>query len=80
MLGAAESPGQHGSMFQPLIGKMRIFRNRRVAENRRGKEPADYALTTSVPMPRVRRLSYRDQTPEEDLHRLLTGMLESSGR
>ncbi|WP_370311154.1 PAS domain-containing protein [Sagittula sp.] len=79
MLGAAESPGQHGSMFQPLIGKMRIFRNRRVAENRRGKEPADYALTTSVPTPRVRRLSYRDQTPEEDLQRLLTGMLESNG-
>ncbi|EBA09411.1 chemotaxis protein CheB [Sagittula stellata] len=79
MLGAAESPGQHGAMFQPLIGKLRIFRNRRVAENRRGKEQANYALTTSVPMPRVRRLSYRDQTPEDDLQRLLTGMLESNG-
>ncbi|MEM6640475.1 MAG: chemotaxis protein CheB [Pseudomonadota bacterium] len=51
LLGAAESPGQHGAMFEPVLQKSRIYRNTRHvgAHMRRTKLALDFPITRILP-------------------------------
>lgn len=70
-LGAAETPGQHGAMFEALVHKMRIYRNTRRldAATRRGNLSVEYPAANFLP--RSRRMASRSHLPGQDVQALL---------
>lgn len=80
LLGAAETPGQHGSMFKPVVPRMRIFENQRVAENRREgiSNLMEYAMPTGMKAPRSRRPAPQDRGLDSSLLKLMTLALKET--
>ncbi|WP_341367789.1 chemotaxis protein CheB [Yoonia sp. BS5-3] len=70
-LGAAETTGPHGAMFDALMHKSRIYRNTRQVDftGRRGTRPSDFAATRFLP--RSHSLSGRSHIPGDDVATLL---------
>ncbi|MEO1493614.1 MAG: chemotaxis protein CheB [Pseudomonadota bacterium] len=77
-LGAAETPGQHGAMFEALVHKSRLYRNTRQIDraNRRNRISLDFPATQFLP--RERRMAARSHMPGEDISALLQYTLSDS--
>ncbi|MFK7941894.1 MAG: chemotaxis protein CheB [Paracoccaceae bacterium] len=77
-LGAAETPGQHGAMFDAIAHKSRIYRNTRQIDSitRRASRTLDFPAAQFLP--RSRRVTARSQLPGDDLNSLLTATLEDA--
>ena len=78
LLGAAESTGPHGTAFDSLVRKSRIYRNTRLANSgvrqlaHSGSFPATHYL------PRLHRLSGRSHLPGDDIAAILQSNLEDA--
>lgn len=75
-LGAAETPGQHGGMFDAVTHKTRTYTNTRQVTRvqRRGDLSMEFPLTHALP--RSRRMAARSHLPGEDLAALLKMSLD----
>lgn len=80
VLGAAETPGNHGTMFKPVVPKMRIYENQRIPSSTRESisKLMEYSLPSGMRMPRARRLNLQDRMPDEELQKLIYFALEEA--
>ena len=78
LLGAAETPGQHGGMFEAVANKYRIYRNTRRIESARARSKIELDFPATSFLPRTRRVSDRNPTISEDIGNLLQSSLEHS--
>jgi len=76
LLGAAETPGQHGGMFEVVVNKARIYRNTRKIESARARSKVELNFPATSFLPRSRRLDDRSAMPSDDLKSLLQSTLE----
>lgn len=70
-LGAAETPGQHGTSFEPLAHKMRIYRNIRRVKSNFQRMTRTMEFHTAPFLPRTRRMGARSHTPGDDITAML---------
>lgn len=77
-LGAAETPGQHGGMFDALTHKTRTYHNTRqiTRTQRRGDLSMEFPMAHLLP--RSRRMASRSHLPGEDMVALLKSALDDS--
>ena len=77
-LGAAETPGQHGVMFDALTHKTRTYTNTRQVTRfqRRGDLSMEFPMAHVLP--RTRRMASRSHLPGEDLAALLKSTLDDA--
>ncbi|MDJ0638534.1 MAG: chemotaxis protein CheB, partial [Paracoccaceae bacterium] len=76
LLGAAETPGQHGGMFEAVVNKSRIYQNTRRIESARAQTSYNFPETSF--MPRSRRMADRRGQGESELADLLIVQLEAT--
>lgn len=75
-LGAAETPRQHGAMFEALKHKTRIYRNTRQIDHADRRSQISMSFPTASFLPRARRIATRGNLPGDDLTTLLDHLLE----
>ena len=79
LLGAAETTGNHGGMFEPISARARIYRNTRRIESARSRGKMALEFPTPAIMPRNRRLSLRDaENASSGQLDLLNGVLKET--
>lgn len=75
-LGAAETPGQHGTMFEAIAHRMRVYRNTRRIEASVRRSSLSMEFPTTNFLPRSRRMTSRSHLPGEDVKALLNFALD----
>ncbi|MEL6477498.1 MAG: chemotaxis protein CheB, partial [Pseudomonadota bacterium] len=75
-LGAAETPGQHGGMFEAIAHKTRAYRNTRQIDPTHRRSVTSLEFPPAGFLPRSRRMSSRSHLPGQDLAALLQYTLE----
>ncbi|MFK7837405.1 MAG: chemotaxis protein CheB [Sulfitobacter sp.] len=77
-LGAAETPGQHGGMFDAVTHKTRTYHNTRQITRAGRRGDLSMEFPTAHFLPRTRRMTSRSHMPGEDLATLLKAALDDS--
>lgn len=78
LLGAAETPGQHGVTFQAIVNKARIFQNTRRIDASRSRSHENFSFPAANFLPRSRRMSEKRRRPESDITELFINHLTAS--
>ena len=76
-LGAAESSGQYGGMFEQRVGRSRIYLNSRRIERQRGRFRTGITYPSESILPRTTRLG-RSVRTTEDIESVFTTALEAT--
>lgn len=81
LLGAAETTGQHGGMFEAVVNRARIYRNTRRVDAARVRGQGVLEFPAAKLMPRTRRFSLREQpgTAGQEMQKVLLSALHDSG-
>lgn len=77
-LGAAETPGHHGGMFDAITHKTRTYHNTRQITRTPYRGNLSMEFATANFLPRSRRMASRSHLPGDDLAELLKSTLDDS--
>jgi len=78
LLGAAETPGSDGARFDVLLGKERVYTNKRMVASIHGRVSRSAQGPAFGNLPRAQRMLSGTQPPQDDLGALFRFALEAS--